>query len=473
VPPSSPESRPEFDLTAQLQYRQAQRLLRNLTEGLDLSDRERSSLGPVLDHLDGFLDKLDQQIIQIAVFGLVGRGKSSLLNALLGQRIFQTGALHGVTRTIDSAPWDPGLDPGLDPNLSLVADPSGGQRLSWTGLGGQIELIDTPGIDEIEGEEREALARDLADRADLILFLVSADLTQVEYDALTTLRQSSKPILLVFNKIDQYPEADRLAIYHKICDDRLRELLSPEEVIMVSAAPVVTRAERSTDGQLTLRREIGPPQIDALKLKIFDLLDREGKALAALNSLLFADNANEQIVARKMALRDRSADQLIWNSSLVKATAIALNPVILLDLLGGAIVDVVLILSLSQLYGLPMTEQGALELLKKIALSMGGLSLSELLATLGLSSLKSLLGLAAPLSGGATAMPYVSVAVTQAAVAGVSTYAIGQITKRYLALGATWGPDGPKATALAILNSLDQDSILSRIKHELAAKLKP
>jgi GTPase len=77
------------------------------------------------------------------------------------------------------------------------------------------------------------------------------------------------------------------------------------------------------------------------------------------------------------------------------------------------------------------------------------------------------------LSGGATALPYISVAVTQAAVSGVSTYGIGQITKRYLALGATWGPDGPKATAMAILNSLDQDSILSRIKHELAAKLKP
>jgi GTPase len=467
VPSSSPD-RPPSDrhiLSGQLHYRQAQRLLRNLSEGLDLSDRERSSLGPVLDHLDGFLDKLDQQIIQIAVFGLVGRGKSSLLNALLGQPIFQTGALHGVTRTIDAAPWDP--------SLTIEADANGSQRLSWTGLGGRIELIDTPGIDEIEGEEREALARELADRADLILFLVSADLTQVEYDALTMLRQSSKPMLLIFNKIDQYPDTDRLAIYHKICDDRLRELLSPDEVIMVSAAPVITQADRNADGQLTLRRSVGLPQVDALKLKILDVLDREGKALAAINSLLFADDANEQIIARKMAIRDRSADQLIWNSTLLKSTAIALNPVILLDLLGGAIVDVALILSLSQLYGLPMTEQAALELLKKIALAMGGLSLSELLATLGLSSLKGFLGLAAPLSGGATALPYISVAVTQAAVSGVSTYGIGQITKRYLALGATWGPDGPKATAMAILNSLDQDSILSRIKHELAAKLKP
>jgi hypothetical protein len=118
-----------------------------------------------------------------------------------------------------------------------------------------------------------------------------------------------------------------------------------------------------------------------------------------------------------------------------------------------------------------MTQAGAIKLLQKIAISMGGISASELLANLGLSSLKSLLGLSAPATGGASLGPYLSVALTQAGVAGVSCYAIGQVTKAYLANGASWGPDGPKAVVSRILGSLDETSILNRIKDELRTKL--
>jgi len=63
------------------------------------------------------------------------------------------------------------------------------------------------------------------------------------------------------------------------------------------------------------------------------------------------------------------------------------------------------------------------------------------------------------------------VALAQAGVAGVTSTAIGQVTKAYLVNGATWGPDGPKAVVGRILATLDKDSILSRIKDELRAKL--
>ena len=45
-------------------------------------------------------------------------------------------------------------------------------------------LVDTPGIDEVGGEGREALARDVARHADLILFVVSSDMQRVELEAL-------------------------------------------------------------------------------------------------------------------------------------------------------------------------------------------------------------------------------------------------------------------------------------------------
>jgi len=452
-------------IQAELHYRQAQEALRELVTTLDLTPREQAGLETEIHSLETMLDKLDRQVVHIAVFGMVGRGKSSLLNALLGQPIFTTGPTHGVTQQMQSASWNLRQEAVEGSDRPLL-------RVSLPGLGNsQVELIDTPGIDEVHGESREALARQVAKQADLILFVIAGDMTQVEYTALSELRQASKPILLVLNKIDQYPQADRLAIYQKIRDERVRELLSPDEIVMTAASPLIARAVRRPDGKVVANLGQGAPQVDQLKLKILEILHREGKSLVALNTMLYADDVNEQLVQRKMEIRDRSANQIIWNGVMTKAVAIALNPVIALDLLSGTVIDIAMILTLSKLYGIVMTQQGAVSLLQRIAISMGGVTASELVATFGLSSLKGVLGLSAPVTGGASLLPYLSVALTQAGVAGVSSYGIGQITKAYLANGASWGPDGPKAVVAKILASLDEASILSRIKDELRAKL--
>ena len=455
-----------FDtIQGELNYRQAQTALRDLVAGLDLTTQERQGLEPEITGLESMLDKLDRQIVHIAAFGMVGRGKSSLLNALLGETVFETGAIHGVTQIRQTANW-------TVTNEAIAGSEQSLTRVTMNAIGNsQIQLIDTPGIDEVDGEAREALARQVAQQADLILFIIAGDMTKVEYQALSALRTASKPIILVFNKIDQYPDVDRQLIYHKIRDERVKELLSPDEIVMAAASPLVAKAVRRADGRVAAQLSAGTPQIDDLKLKILEILDREGKSLVAVNSLLFADDINDRLVERKMAIREQSANRVIWNATMTKAVAIALNPITVVDILSSAVIDVALILTLSKLYGIPMTQPGALALLKKIALTMGGISASELVANLGLSSLKGLLGLSAPATGGMTLAVYASVAVTQAGVAGVSTYAVGQVTKTYLANDASWGADGPKAVVTRILASLDEDSILSRIKGELRAKL--
>jgi small GTP-binding protein len=455
-----------FDgIQAELNYHQAQATLRELVENLDLTPQERQGLEPEIGGLESMLDKLDRQVVHIAVFGMVGRGKSSLLNALLGDQVFETGPIHGVTRVCQSAQWKINHETiaGSDRPLLRVALPSAGNSY--------LELIDTPGIDEVGGEARELLARQIARQADLILFLVAGDITKVEFQALSELRKASKPILLVFNKIDQYPDVDRMAIYQKIRDERVRELLSPDEIVMAAASPLVAKAVRRSDGSLTAQLSVGQPRVDELKIKILEILHREGKSLVAINSMLYADDINERLVQRKMEIREQSANRIIWNGVMTKAVAISLNPITVVDIVSSAIIDVSIILSLSRLYGISMTQQGAVKLLQKIAVSMGGITATELIANLGLSSLKGLFGVSAPATGGISLAAYASVAVTQAGVAGVSSYGIGQVAKAYLANGASWGDDGPKAVVTRILESLDEASILSRIKGELRAKL--
>jgi len=453
------------EIQAELNYKQAQTALRDLVENLDLTPQERSGLEPEINGLETMLDKLDRLVVHIAAFGMVGRGKSSILNSLLGEKVFETGPIHGVTQIQQSANWSLTREAieGSDRSILRVSLPSINES--------HIELIDTPGIDEVDGEAREALARQVAKHVDLLLFIISGDMTKVEFQALSELREVGKPIILVLNKIDQYPDADRVSIYQKIRDERVKELLSPDEIVMAAASPLIARAVKRPDGRTSVQLSTGEPQVEDLKLKILEVLHREGKSLVALNTMLYADDVNEQLVKRKMAIREQTANRIIWNGVMTKAVAIAINPITVLDILSSAAIDVAMILTLSKLYGISMTQQGAIGLLKKIAIAMGGITASELLANLGLGSLKSLLGLAAPATGGMSLAPYLSVALTQAGVAGISSYGIGQVTKAYLANGASWGPDGPKAVVTRILSSLDEASILNRIKDELRAKL--
>jgi len=453
------------EIQTELNYKQAQDALRDLVTRLDLTPREQAGLETEIEDLRELLNKLENTSIQIAAFGMVGRGKSSVLNALLGQPVFETGALHGVTRNSQTANWQLSSETlaGTNQDILRVALPSVGNS--------QIQLIDTPGIDEVDGETREILAISVAQQADLLLFIIAGDMTKVEYEALSQLRASGKPMLLVFNKIDQYPDADRQAIYRKIRDERVKELLTPAEIVMVAASPLEAVAVRRADGTMGIKRSPGKPQIQDLQLKILEILHHEGKSLVALNTMLYASDLNEQLVNRKMAIREESANEIIWKAVMTKAVAIALNPVTVVDIFTSSVIDVVMIMSLSRLYGIPMTQQGAVGLLQKIAISMGGITASELFANLGLSSLKGLLGLAAPATSGVSLAPYLSVAMTQAGVAGVSSYGIGQVTKTYLASGASWGPDGPKAVVSRILSSLNETSILNRIKGELRKRL--
>ena len=469
IPESSPNWEEELDnaiftfddIQAELNYKQAKTALRNLVNNLDLSSMEKSGLEAEIHDLETMLDKLESMVVQIAAFGMVGRGKSSLLNALVGQEVFITGPLHGVTRDAQMVNWSISEEALGTLKVTL---PSNGQS--------QVELIDTPGLDEVDGETRAALAEQIAKQADLILFVISGDMTKIEQIALSQLREVGKPIILVFNKVDQYPEADRITIYEKIRDDRVKELLSSAEIVMASASPLVKIAVQNPDGTRSVKLQRGKSQVDELKLKILDILHHEGKALVALNTMLYADNINQQVVQRKLIIREENANQLIWKAVITKALAIAFNPVTVVDILSAVIIDISLILGLSKLYGIPMTETGAVKLLQKIALSMGGIGASELLANLGLSGLKTLLGISATATAGMTIGPYLSIAITQAGVAGVSSYGIGQVTKAYLANGATWGSDGPKAVVSQILSTLDETSILNRIKDELLIKVR-
>ncbi len=417
----------------------------------------QAALRKELEVLKSALDKLDQAVIRIAAFGLVSRGKSAVVNALVGQKILQTGPINGVTQWPRSVRWTPSANSKV-----------------------QVELIDTPGLDEIQGETRAQMAREVASQADLILFVVAGDITRTEYQALCELRQAQKPLILVFNKIDLYPDQDREAIYRQLQqlgtgspkDRRLQKILSEDEIVMVAAepAPLEVRVEWP-DGEVTYEWETPPPQVDELKQKIFNILNREGRSLIALNALFQARNAEASIAKKTLDLRKAEAEDIIWRYTKYKALAVALNPIGVLDVLGGAVADLALIRSLSRLYGLPMTSYEAGKLWKKIVLSSGGLLLGELGSSMLLGLGKSASAAVSTIDSPSGLTAFAGAAIAQAGIAGYGAYTVGQAAQLYLEQGCSWGPLGPSTVIQDILNQVEPNTILYRLRQELGQQL--
>jgi hypothetical protein len=191
----------------------------------------------------------------------------------------------------------------------------------------------------------------------------------------------------------------------------------------------------------------------------------------ALNALFQARNAEVSIAKKTLDLRRSEAEDLIWRFTKYKALAVALNPIGVVDVVGGAIADLALIRSLSRLYGLPMTSYEAGKLWKKILVSSGGLLLGELGSSLLLGVGKSASAVATTIDSPTGITAYAGAAIAQAGVAGYGAYAVGQAAQVYLEQGCTWGPFGPSTVIQNILNEVQQDTILYRLRQELGQQL--
>ncbi len=436
--------------------RRARESLEETFQGLRLTPAEEYALADELRLLRELTEKLDAQTIEIAAFGMVSRGKSSVLNALMGKEVFQAGATHGTTTLRSTAPWESVTLSSAEPGESQA----------------KLILVDTPGIDEVKGEVREALARDVARHADLILFVVASDMQRREFEALSELRDAQKPIILVFNQIDKYPDTDRDQVYAKIRDERVRHLVRPDDVVMTAARPDPFRVKiRHPDGTTKIDWEYPEPIIEPLKQRILDVLEREGKALVALNTLLYAGDLHEEIVAHKVRIRDEAANKVIWNFAIAKGAAVGLNPVPVADLAGGLAVDVAMVVALSKVYGIALTRKTATILVKDMAKALGALGALEVAGRLLVSSIKATLAGSAILTGGVTAVGYGALGLAQGAAAAGTSYVIGQGAKIYLQQGCQWGSKGIKTVIHEILEQAKADSVMERLRDDLRKKV--
>lgn len=414
----------------------ARESLRELLDDPRVPEQVRSILANDYREVEEMLHRLEHGHLHIAAFGRVSVGKSALLNALLGEQKFSTSPLHGETKTADKGRWQ--------------EYESGG-----------VFLIDTPGINEVDGEAREQLAAEVASRAELVLFVVDGDLTQSETEALGTIAAQHRPILLILNKVDRYSSEDRQALLERLQQHSIG-LVAPENIIPAAADPaeqLVIRVDRDGNEMEQLRKPA--PEVTAVRERLWEILQAEGQTLTALNASLFAGQLSDQVGARMLQARRQVGQKIIRTYCTAKGVAVALNPVPVADLIAAAVVDISMVVHLSKVYGLPLSRSEAGSLIKTIGAQMM-LLMGTIWAVHFVSSALKLgsSGLSALVTGGA-----------QGAVAYYSTYVVGQAAEHYLAQGKSWGTGGPRFVVRQILDNLDRDSIMEQAKQDIKAGL--
>ncbi|MCK9539273.1 DUF697 domain-containing protein [Dokdonella sp.] len=411
--------------------------LRALLDDASIPAAVRSGLAADFARLESMLARLERGELHIAVFGRVSVGKSALANALLGEDAFAVGVLHGTTREASERSW---------------------REVAGSG----VHLIDTPGIDELDGEARERLAFEVAEVSDLVIFVVDGDMTQRERDALVTLGQTDRPLLLALNKADRYGEDERERLLQRLREHAAGHV-QPEDVVAISAQPApLKRLRVDADGIEQAELVERMPDLDTLRERLTAVLEREGRTLAALNASLFAGRVSDQVATRIAAARRELAGKLIRQYCLAKAVAVALNPVPVADLLAAGALDAALVMHLGRVYGLPLTKKEAGSLIAVIFAQLAALMGAIWGVHLVASALK---GLSAGLSTVVTAG-------AQGALAWYATELVGRAAEKYLVGGKSWGDLGPKRAVADIVASLDRDSILREARSEILKRLR-
>lgn len=411
--------------------------LRRLLDDPGIPPAIRAELASDFGRIENMLERLQRGELHVAVFGRVSAGKSALGNALLGREAFAVGVLHGTTTQAEQAALDEAREAGL-------------------------VLIDTPGINELDGEARERLAFEVAEVSDLVIFVADGDLTRDELDALKTLAATQRPLLLALNKADRYAPAERDALLAQL-RERAHGLVRDDDVVSAAARPTPQRRmETDEHGRELLRELPAPPDVAALRERLLAIARREGKTLSALNAGLYASRLTDQVSERIAESRRRLADKLIRNYCLAKGVAVALNPIPVADLLAAAGMDAAMVLQLSRVYGLPLTRAESGKLVAVIS--------AQLAALMG--AVWGMQLVASALKGVSAGLSVLVTAAAQGALAWYATVLIGRAAERYLVAGKSWGELGAKRAVAEIVAGLDRDSILREAREEILRRLK-
>jgi ribosome biogenesis GTPase A len=231
--------------------------------------------------LQALRDRLAEERFHLAVLGQFKRGKSTLLNALLGEALLPTSVVpltaiptflrpgpnlqarivyqNGHNPDTFSATQPAELREILTRFVTETGNPHNQREVAHVDishpahlLSRGVVLIDTPGIGSTLRHNTEATLNFLP-QCDAALFLVSADppLTEAEVEFLKEVQTKVTRLFFILNKVDYLTAAERqtiLSFFKKTLQEQVG-LANPEPIFCISARQGL-EARQSDNSQL-------------------------------------------------------------------------------------------------------------------------------------------------------------------------------------------------------------------------------
>lgn len=253
----------------------------------EMPEQDKKVLQQALVQLD--------ELFLLVIVGEFNAGKSSFINALLGERFLAEGVTPTTAQIHILKYGEREREPQVEgQGILLRTYPAEFLR--------NVALVDTPGTNAVL-REHEQISRDFVPRADLILFVTSADrpFSESERAFLELIRNWGKKVVIVINKADLLEtETERSTVVDFVKNNASRLLGVTPEVFPVSSKQAM-RAKAND--------EAPPTDFDAMESYLIHSLNDSGRVRLKLDSPLgvgqkVLDDARQRAVARNALLTD-------------------------------------------------------------------------------------------------------------------------------------------------------------------------
>ena len=149
-----------------------------------------------------------------------------------------------------------------------------------------------------------------------------------------------------------------------------------------------------------------------------------------LNSLQLADKLFLKIKELRLKRRQKQAQSIIGRFATIKASAVALNPLIFVDIAGSFALDTALIDELSKVYGLSLKGESTRKIVKNISINNFLLGATQISINASFNIIRKFILFTVPFTNGLSLLPYGPISIIQAAIAVQSTKIVGKLAAK-------------------------------------------